>query len=203
MDQIPRRRFNLRDAIIVVAAMALGLGALRLRIRFADLPRFFRSVVVGKPWEWPVETLVLRVTGLIEIAFPCVASWTLGSLALRLMPPRPAGRELGDQPGFVACAEFLIIAAGSYLAVIVTLATRGELADASGLDLIGYHATASLPVTQLGGWAVAASWIALGIGGRWGPEASWVDRLGRGLGVFWIGAGLVVSDPLNSILLEL
>jgi hypothetical protein len=34
--------------------------------------------------------------------------------------------------------------------------------------------------------AVAATWITLAIVGRWRPERTWDDRLGRSLGVVWI-----------------
>jgi hypothetical protein len=37
-----------------------------------------------------------------------------------------------------------------------------------------------------GGFAVAVAWATLALVGRWEPEASWVDRLGRALGAGWI-----------------
>jgi len=37
------------------------------------------------------------------------------------------------------------------------------------------------------GCAVAAVWAVQVIGGRFRAEPSWIDRLGRALGVFWIG----------------
>jgi hypothetical protein len=36
------------------------------------------------------------------------------------------------------------------------------------------------------GLAVAVAWLMLGIGGRWRPERSWVDRSGRALGALWL-----------------
>ena len=36
------------------------------------------------------------------------------------------------------------------------------------------------------GFTVAAIWLLLGLSGRWRPEKSWIDRLGRLLGVVWI-----------------
>jgi hypothetical protein len=46
------------------------------------------------------------------------------------------------------------------------------------------------------GWTVAAIWLLLGASGRWRPEGSWIDRLGRLLGVVWIAAAIAVSVPL-------
>ena len=39
------------------------------------------------------------------------------------------------------------------------------------------------------GWAVFVTWMTLLIGRRWRAERSWIDRLGRATGVFWILAG--------------
>ncbi len=58
-------------------------------------------------------------------------------------------------------------------------------------------------MAQFGGWGVAAAWIALAFNGRWRPERSWIDRLGRGLGVFWLGSALIVTDLMNAIVLNL
>ncbi len=198
-----RRRFTLLDAVIIVASIGLGFGLLRLRITFADLTRFFRSAFDRVPWELPTDTLVLRLSGLIELALPCVLAWTLGLLILRFVPPRPPLRRLARQPGFVACVVFLVISACSYLSVLVTLATRGKLAHATVRDLIAYHSTANLLMIQIGGWGIAAAWIVLGISGRWRPEPSWIDRFGRGFGVFWLGSALIMTDLMNSVLLNL
>jgi hypothetical protein len=40
--------------------------------------------------------------------------------------------------------------------------------------------------------AVAATWSLLLVNRRWHPERSWIDRLGRFLGLYWLAAGLVV-----------
>jgi hypothetical protein len=37
------------------------------------------------------------------------------------------------------------------------------------------------------GCAVAAGWLILALSRRWRAEPSWLDRLRRGLGVYWIG----------------
>ena len=44
------------------------------------------------------------------------------------------------------------------------------------------------------GLAVLASWVTLVAGRRWRPEPSWVDRLGRALGLLWVLLGL--ASPL-------
>ena len=46
------------------------------------------------------------------------------------------------------------------------------------------------------GWTVAAIWLVLVLSGRWRTERSWIDRLGRLLGVVWIAAAIAISVPL-------
>jgi hypothetical protein len=46
------------------------------------------------------------------------------------------------------------------------------------------------------GWTVAAIWLLLALSGRWRPEPSWIDRLGRLLGVVWIACAILVAVPV-------
>lgn len=46
------------------------------------------------------------------------------------------------------------------------------------------------------GFTVAVVWLLLALSGRWRPEKSWIDRLGRLLGVVWIAYTIAVSVPL-------
>jgi hypothetical protein len=55
---------------------------------------------------------------------------------------------------------------------------------------LGYH---PMFVPTLIGLAVSVSWMTMLVGRRWRAEPSWVDRLGRSLGVFWIMGGLAVT----------
>jgi hypothetical protein len=40
--------------------------------------------------------------------------------------------------------------------------------------------------------AVAGIWSLLICDRRWRPEPTWIDRLGRCLGIYWLAAGLAV-----------
>jgi hypothetical protein len=46
------------------------------------------------------------------------------------------------------------------------------------------------------GFTVAAIWLLLVLSGRWRPERSWIDRLGRLLGLVWMACAIAVSVPL-------
>ena len=36
---------------------------------------------------------------------------------------------------------------------------------------------------------MAGSWLTLSLNRRWRPEPTWLDRLGRALGLYWIACG--------------
>ncbi len=199
----PRRRLTILDMVIVVASVAIGLALLKVRIAFADVPLWFTSVFSTAPWRWSPQVASLRLSGLLELAIPCALAGTLGTLVLRLLPPRPGLSRLARQPGFVACATFLTVAGLASLAVLATLGLRGRFNDPARRDLIVYYCIATLLMVQLGGWSVAAGWFVLKLSGRYRPEASWVDRLGRAFGLFWIVTAIVLTDLLNATVLRL
>jgi len=43
---------------------------------------------------------------------------------------------------------------------------------------------------------VAGAWLILMLAGWWRPEPSWIDRLGRVLGLFWVVPYLVYHADL-------
>jgi len=49
---------------------------------------------------------------------------------------------------------------------------------------------AALEMPRVAGLVVGGAWLALAMAGRWRPERSWVDRLGRAIGVFWIASAV-------------
>jgi hypothetical protein len=42
------------------------------------------------------------------------------------------------------------------------------------------------------GFAVAGAWLALQLCGQWRSEPTWIDRLGRATGWFWLGLSVVL-----------
>jgi hypothetical protein len=47
------------------------------------------------------------------------------------------------------------------------------------------------------GLAVLTSWTTLLVGCRWRAERSWIDRIGRMLGVYWIATGLAMLEIIQ------
>ncbi len=58
------------------------------------------------------------------------------------------------------------------------------------------HTTLVASFSSPCGSAVAAVWVLLALSGRWRPEKSWIDRVGRLLGVLWILISFLTAIPV-------
>ena len=99
MARRPRRTFTLLDAIVLVAATALGFAWVRSNWYFEEIHGLM---------HWLQEA-----PGMLG---PLLVVWTIATVVLRLVPPRPPLRRLVLQPGFAACGSvafaFMIQALG-------------------------------------------------------------------------------------------
>jgi hypothetical protein len=167
----PSRRFTILDAMAFVAATAVGLAlALWLRPKGGFLP------TPGEPldyWVWFGPPSGLAV------------AWGFALFLIRLRAPRPRWRRLARQPGFVASAMTI-----GPIPIGILLA--------SAFDFIPRYPFPR-PTTYVQEWywriaieiiptAIGGAWLALALSGRWKPEPTWVDRIGRGLGLFWVAS---------------
>lgn len=102
MSPQPERPFTISDAMILVAAAAVGLILVR-----SYLPGFVRHIStlgrqIADPWGLWVAY------GWLQGPVACfVIPFMAGLVAMRLLPPRPPRRRLLSQPGFVACVAAL------------------------------------------------------------------------------------------------
>jgi hypothetical protein len=123
---------------------------------------------------------------------PCLATWTLALVALRLSRPRPRVYRVALQPGAATCiaaALGLIFGAVDFaLSTFWWWALHGERLPwgrvASHSMEYLFQATPRIAV------AVAAVWTILALSRRWRPEPTWIDRLGRFLGALWIALAI-------------
>lgn len=181
----PPRRFTLLDAMVLVAAAAVGLAMAREHARWEDPGLAYRVPVIGM-----FPRLAPATRGVV-LGWPVVAMETLALILLRLRRPRPIGRRLFAPPGVAACiiaavmlALMLVTEAANatdYLLRYPTLFPRGRILETMVHKMLGGVVSPSI------GSAVAASWVAMALARRWRPEPSWIDRAGRALGWLWIG----------------
>jgi hypothetical protein len=144
--------------------------------------RFAYAALGTRPWVdeleawWPLVIFGL-MPRYIALAMVCL-------LAMRLRRPRPNLRSLSRQPGAVACAAAAAAMASGGI-IVLTILGRNDL-----LHLTEDHPEAIFPwliVLSRVSIAVPAAWFILAWSGRWKAEPSWIDRLGRILGAYWIG----------------
>jgi hypothetical protein len=178
MPEPRRRRFTLADAMILVAATALGLFLIRIA---ASLGLF---EVDGGLFEVnqddPFTTSLLEV---VTLGGACMLlPLALAVLILTARQPRRERRHAALGPGFVVC---LLVMPASVLPI--TQFARNVL-ESSGFRVpfryIYFELFHDL-LTSMGVMIIGA-WFALLFVGRWRPRPTWTDRLGLVVGACWV-----------------
>lgn len=116
-----------------------------------------------------------------------IIPWMAAMIAIRLRRPRP--RLIRFQPGFVACVAVMV----SLLPGIAWFLT---IRHRPGFQRAGAFEQTWAIATNWTETAVLGAWLALLISRKWRSEPSWVDRMGRVLGLYWI-VSLCISLALN------
>ncbi len=184
----PGRRPTPADALILALATALAVPGWWWVWRWYPGPGkdLADAIALGLA-GWPT-----REAGFLLMccSVPVAAAWTVALIPLRLRRPRPPRRRLAGQPGLAAT-----VGAGGSLAIsglwIAAVRAAGGEAIFEDNDVALWQVVAA---PGLAGAAVLGSWIALILGRRWRAEASWIDRLGRLLGCYWIA--LAIAAPV-------
>ncbi len=173
VDPRPRHSpWTTRDAMILVAATALGLG---IMMTFDPGP----GAVL-------LETGVHLATYAMY-AHPLVLAWAVALVVIGRFHRREPRRKFLRRPGHLAC----VLGLAAY--AIETLVDKAEdLVVGRGAfweePFIGF-----LPETFIAsGLFVLVGWITLLATGSWRPVPDWTDRLGRLLGAGWI-AGMILD----------
>lgn len=177
------RRFTLLDGMIVIAALAIGFGLNRyLDLGFdwdfhskiwMDPEFFFHS------WMFPrfvgniFKTLVMHAL----IA-------TFATLVFRLRRPKPTSRRLVRQAGMSAILT-VIVAWIASVPWLVLLFYGSPEPTANAL----FEMNLSI-VVVLSGFGIVIRWGMLLFSHRWLIEPSWIDRLGRLVGLAWVVLGI-------------
>ncbi len=178
----PSRRFRLLDGILLIAATALGLSWSRA-IEFEFVP-----------WDYSVDRLIgwFREDGVFvvwKLIDPVVICWMGMLVILRLASPRPRGRRLGRQPGFVACL------AGSLTIAAILLGHVAERQLSKDENYMPSVVRVSIPFVyyfaQAVSFTIGGAWLTLWLTGAWRAEKFWIDRSGRLVGAWWLITGAV------------
>jgi hypothetical protein len=181
-----RRKFGLLDAMILVVAAALSLFWLRERSRMVF------ELISFDAGHSPRYSTLMTARGGLELVVPILAPLTCASIVLRSRPPRPSRRRVLCQPGLVACLAASMVFVFHLAKRIAAMAAWGLVSlsnPSSGNYFFGpspYDDNELGEAAAFAGVAVLGAWLTLAVGRRWRPEASWVDRLGRLLGLAWI-----------------
>jgi hypothetical protein len=186
---LERRRFTLRDLMIVIAAVAISLWLSPDHLSGAFV-RALDQLVRDHSFRKPAYTIRLMLNGDPNLIYhfsiqPMALVWTLTLLLLEYLHYRPPLHRLARQPGFAAC-----------LAVVVVIVLVGSMNFAFleyRMDDVPLwpkvRAYLALTLTFNQGQcaaAVAIAWLTLALTGRWRPRPDWLDRAGRALGIFWL-----------------
>jgi hypothetical protein len=172
----PKRTFTLLDAMALVAATAIGFAWVRSNWYFYDYS-----------WPW--------IDSVPEMLGPLLMTWTVAIVGLRLASPRPRIRRLALQPGSAACGAVAFTFLMKSLSYFVDVFARNKhipwgmfrhrfvWVELIGNAIIGgpYH------------YVVTAVWGVLFLSRRCRPEPSWLDRIGRVIGLSWLLRALWIS----------
>jgi hypothetical protein len=179
------RPVTIRDGTVFVAAAAVGLWLSRMTIQgFGIINR-------------PLTTLSKDWMHYLSASSPVLLVASQAVLLIRLLKPRPSGLRLRRQPGLVAsiAAAFMAL----IQTVCFTLPGLLQLSQPWPFPFPGWvyvflmYVSAPGPIAR----AIAVAWCVQAVVGAWRPEPSWADRLGRAIGLAWIGLFVVelVTPP--------
>ena len=183
------RRFTIADGAVLVGATAAGFALSRAAVPGLDSREILDALGELLTGRLP-RNQVLEVTAILVV--PCLAAWTLALAAVGVWRTRPRRRRLGRRPGLMACLVAIPALAWGSGSALVSGLFSGRSLNFGPDTVTVFEFCADLGSAQAGA-AVLACWATMALSGRWRPEPTWVDRLGRLLGVAWIGmAPLVV-----------
>ena len=168
----PKRRVSIADVMLIVPAVAVATMLLR-----AYMPGFSRQLSFI-PTIAPDPYGLWRAHYWLHGPGSCVVvPWMAATIAIRLRRPRP--RLIRFQPGFVACVAVMVALLPGW-AWYMTIRHRPGFQKSEGFE------QAWAVTTHWTETAVLGAWLALILARKWRPEPSWIDRMGRVLGLYWI-----------------
>lgn len=164
MRKNPPRRFNLGDAMVLIAAITPSLVLIRIGARLGLFEVNRRSPLVRQLVEFFNFGGGCILAGLVPVV-----------LILGLYRAGPSRREAAQGPGLVACSVALAAAILPIIWFVGRVLTESQLP----------YPIYSVPFNNaFGQWMndagpmIMGAWITLALLGRWHPQSTWTDRVG-------------------------
>jgi hypothetical protein len=129
---------------------------------------------------------------------PFPAMWSLALLGIAVRDRSRGRRRKPREAGAVAsCAAVVALTLTTLIASTFYILHVAE--ELRAIPRIFSHARnshamppfANAPMEEIVGAAVLGAWSAMVASGRWWARPTWIDRLGRILGIIWIGLFLI------------
>jgi hypothetical protein len=201
-----RRAFGLSDLMILTAATAVGLVAVRWAfggfIGLTDrLPATLLELGASETlWTSRLWAMYWVYGFSLASLFPFALTWTLAILILQMRRPSARGYPSPRKPGIAACrAAAISFTATTVLIGFLFLAKLPLVFENDATFEESLHNWSIILVPPLTGFAIMGSWTTLYFEGDWCADASWMDRIGRFLGAFWIGSTLLPVWVYNEV----
>jgi hypothetical protein len=181
-----RRGVRIGDGLTLIAVSAVALAAFR-----SSRDEVLGAIDVGSRLAAPLGVVLLATHRMVRPGAPfwrarrpgamaCLASTVVLGLLLAWQAIWPSQDlchvMIGERPAYIR-----VIYSESKL--------HRDISTRPGIHLDPWLNTAQR-MPRLAGFVVAGSWISLALAGRWRPERSWIDRLGRWIGWFWIASAV-------------
>lgn len=100
--------------------------------------------------------------------------------------------RLTREPGLVAAIVTAVLGTAFFAGKFIIGTVPGP-PHTSPLFSFGILNSAMSSLAASLGPAVLAVWTIQYLSGRWRPQATWIDRAGRALGIFWLVLYLVID----------
>jgi hypothetical protein len=175
------RRMTIKDIMIVIFAECIGLMLSK---------NYCTSIVLihlNMLRNGHLRTIIHYYVFIINLIIPSAICLTVALFCVHLLYPRPALLQLSKQPGFLACGAVVLVLLINSASVLILSVVLSVLFNVDAFLTVGWRIK-YFPETMAPffGVGVAVSWAVLAISRRWQTDSSWVDRLGRALGLFWL-----------------
>jgi hypothetical protein len=192
MPARPVRRFMLLDAMVLLAATALGLAGMRASWPHLDLVKIWPGLRSGeKLTRFGVLYYLMNTPR--QFLLPFLVSWTLALALLWSRMPRRRLRRLVLQPGPAACAAAtvgIILTALGWLSRVIGVrltSAYGRFYRHWPLDSwVEFHLRDLDVASAAIGVSVTTAWAILILGRRCRGDRGWLEWTSRAVGALWI-----------------